>query len=132
MNEQQDRPVEHNKFIRQRARSSYIGLLHENLPKNAWMDSTGFKSEPQRACICSQNRPLLSRNSANKLGSASINRSILQSLKENVDNLDVHERDECACVLNFQNFWNSQQKRKFRYEVNKWPRSAPHITFMEI
>ncbi len=141
--EPQDKPAninEQHKFIRQRARSSYISLMNENLPKNAWMDpiaaATYQRQDFQRTCaICSQKRPLLSKKSS-KLGSASINcNSLLQSLKENVDNpdnLDASEPNDCTCMFNYQTFWNSQYNRKFCYEVNRWPRSAPHITFMEV
>lgn len=129
---------EQHKYIRQRARSSYIGLMNENLPKNAWMDPivpTYQRQDFHRPCaICSQNRPLLSKNTT-KLGSTSINCNMLQSLKENVDNLDnldTHEQNDCTCMFNFQTFWNSQQSRRFCSEINRMPRSAPHITFSEV
>lgn len=135
--EQEDKPLtfnEQHKFIRQRARSSYIGLMNENLPTNAWMDptlSTYQRQDFQRSCaICSsQSKPLLSKTST-KLGSASINCNMLQSLKENVDHLD--EKNECTCMFNLQTFWNSQHSKRFCYEINRMPRSAPHITFMEV
>lgn len=126
---------EQHKYIRQRARSSYISLMNENLPKNAWMDpivSTYQRQDSQRPCaICSQNRPLLSKKSS-QLGSASINYNLLQSLKENVDNVDTLEQNDCTCMFNFQTFWNSQHSKRFCYEINRMPRSAPHITFMEV
>lgn len=132
-------PNENHKFIRQRARSSYIGLMNDNLPKNAWMDPltvTYQRQDFQRPCAgcSSQIRPLLSRKSTTKLGSASINCSMqLQSLKENVDTTDnLNGQGDCTCMFNFHTFWNSQHNRKLCYEVNRWPRSAPHITFMEV
>lgn len=114
-------------------------MMNENLPKNAWMDPLTVayqRQDFQRPCAnChSQLRPLLSRKSL-RLGSASINCNMLQSLKENVDNLDNldgPEQSDCTCMFNFQTFWNSQHSRKICYEVNRWPRSAPHITFMEV
>lgn len=127
---------EHHKYIRQRARSSYIGSLNENLPKNAWTDpltSTYQRRELQRTCaVCLYSKPLLSEESTKQFHASPMNYDLLQSLKENIDTLENHEQTDCTCPYNFQTFLNSQNNRRFRYEINRMPRSAPHITFMEV
>lgn len=91
--------------------------------------STYQRQTFQRSCpICSQNKPLLGE----KPHSTSINYDLLQSLKDNVDTLDAQEQTDCTCMYNFQTFWNSQHNKRLCYETNRMPRSAPHITFMEV
>lgn len=88
------------------------------------------KDFPRHCTSCSQ-KPLLSENASKQL-STSINSNLLQSFKDNVDALDAQEQNDCTCMYNFQTFWNSQHHRRFCYETNRMPRSAPHITFMEV